>query len=46
MRFATGKVPIHSDDRWRAAMPAADRRTVTALTLPLLSHYGYIGRAT
>jgi hypothetical protein len=45
MRFATGKVPIRGDDRWRAAMPGAERRTVTALTLPLLSHYGYIGRS-
>lgn len=45
MRFATGKVPIRGDDRWRAAMPRAERRMVTALTLPLLSHYGYIGRA-
>ena len=44
MRFATGTVPILSDDRWRAAMPGAQRRIVTALTLPLLSHYGYIGR--
>ncbi len=45
LRFAAGKVPIRSDDRWRASMPDAERRTVTALTLPLLSHYGYIGRA-
>jgi len=45
LRFATGKVPIRSDDRWRASMPGAERRTVTALTLPLLSHYGYVGRA-
>ena len=44
LRFATGKVPIRDDDRWRAAMPDAQRRTVTALTLPLLSHYGYVGR--
>ena len=44
LRFATGKVPIRSDERWRAAMPGVERRTVTALTLPLLSHYGYIGR--
>jgi hypothetical protein len=44
LRFATGKVAIRGDERWRAAMPAAQRRTVTALTLPLLSHYGYLGR--
>jgi hypothetical protein len=41
MRFTTGRIPIRRDEEWRAAMPAAQRRTVTALTLPLLSHYGY-----
>ena len=46
MRFTTGKVAIRGDDRWRAAMPDKDRRTVTALTLPLLSRYGYLRRAT
>ncbi len=46
MRFATGKVAIRGDDRWRAAMPGKDRRTVTALTLPLLSWYGYLRRVT
>lgn len=45
MRFTTGKVVIRGDDRWRSAMPDRDRRTVTALTLPLLSRYGYLGRA-
>jgi hypothetical protein len=45
MRFATGKIPIAADDRWRTAMPARARRTVTALTLPLLARYGYAGRA-
>ena len=45
MRFATGKIAIRADDRWRTAMPAAQRRTVTALTLPLLARYGYTGRA-
>jgi hypothetical protein len=42
MRFTTGKIPIRSDDRWRTAMPESARRAVTALTLPLLSHYGYL----
>ena len=42
LRFATGKVAIRSDERWRAAMPGRHRRTVTALTLPLLAHYGYL----
>ena len=45
LRFATGKIPIAADDRWRTAMPARARRTVTALTLPLLARYGYAGRA-
>jgi len=42
MRFSSGKIAIRSDDRWQTAMPDAQRRTVTALTLPLLSHYGYV----
>jgi hypothetical protein len=46
MRFATGRIPIRMDDRWRAALPAAQRRRVTALTLPLLVRYGYTGHAT
>lgn len=45
MRFATGPVTIRGDERWRSAMPGSHRRTVTAMTLPLLSHYGYVGRA-
>ncbi|MGN6793571.1 MAG: sulfotransferase domain-containing protein [Streptosporangiaceae bacterium] len=45
MRFTTGRLAIRGDERWRAAMPARHRRTVTALTLPLLSQYGYLGRA-
>ena len=42
MRFTTGKIAIRPDDRWQTAMPRAQRRTVTALTLPLLRHYGYL----
>jgi Sulfotransferase domain len=45
MRFETGKVTIRGDERWRTAMPTAQRRAVTALTLPLLARYGYSGRA-
>jgi len=44
MRFATGEVSIRGDERWRAAMPDSHRRTVTAMTLPLLRRYGYLGR--
>ena len=47
MRFATGRVAIRRDERWRAGrpagLPAAQRREVTALTLPLLAGYGYLG---
>jgi hypothetical protein len=41
MRFKTGRITISKDDRWRTAMPGGQRRAVTALTLPLLSRYGY-----
>ena len=44
MRFATGRVSILGDERWRAGMPGSHRRTVTAMTLPLLARYGYLGR--
>lgn len=40
-RFLSGAVELRPDDRWRAAMPTADRAMVTALTLPLLVSYGY-----
>jgi hypothetical protein len=45
MRFRTGRIPISADERWRSAMPPAHRRTVTALTFPLLTAYGYARRA-
>ncbi len=43
MRFSSGRIAIRGDERWRTAMAGPARRTVTALTLPLLSHYGYVG---
>jgi len=43
MRFATGKIAIRPDERWRADLPAGPRREVTALTSPLLAAYGYLG---
>jgi hypothetical protein len=43
MRFTTGRIPVRRDERWRAGLPAAQRREVTALTLPLLAGYGYLG---
>ena len=42
MRFTTGRVPIRYDATWQTAMLAGNRRTVTALTLPLLMSYGYL----
>lgn len=44
MRFRTGTIPLRRDDAWRDALPAADRRLVTALTSPFLAAYGYMGR--
>ena len=43
VRFLSGQVPIRQDDAWLAAMPTGQRRAVTALTLPLLGRYGYVG---
>ena len=41
VRFATGPVRLRTDDEWRRRMPPSDRRSVTALTSPLLMAYGY-----
>jgi hypothetical protein len=43
MRFTTGPVPIRSDEQWRTQMPRSQQRAVTALTLPLMAGYGYLG---
>ncbi len=40
-RFRSGPIELRRDDGWATEMPRADRRTVTALTLPLLRAYGY-----
>ena len=40
MRFAA-KIEVSVDDEWTRALSSMDRRTVTALTLPLLKLYGY-----
>jgi hypothetical protein len=45
MRFRVGRVPLRVDDQWRRDLPARDRRTVTALTWPLLKRYGYLDDA-
>lgn len=43
MRFQTGRTRIRMDDEWRTAMAPNHRRTVTAITAPLLRRYGYLG---
>jgi Sulfotransferase family len=43
MRFTTGQVLISRDEKWQASMSQAQQRAVTALTLPLLAGYGYLG---
>ena len=40
-RFHSGPVPLRRDDRWLTEMPERSRALVTALTLPLLTRYGY-----
>lgn len=41
MRFGHGRVSLTADEAWREQMRPADRRTVSAITWPLLAHYGY-----
>ena len=41
MRFRQGEIALVADERWRQEMAPGARRTVTALTAPLLRHYGY-----
>jgi Sulfotransferase family len=43
-RFTAGRVELRQDTGWRSGLPAGARRSVTALTLPLLVGYGYLGR--
>jgi hypothetical protein len=40
-RFSGGQVRLRPDEEWKSAMTARDRRMVAALTLPLLTAYGY-----
>jgi hypothetical protein len=40
-RFEHGVVGLRVDEAWRSAMPAADRRLVTAVTAPWLLRLGY-----
>jgi len=41
IRFTEGGMAIRQDDEWRRKMSRADRRWVTAITLPRLVGYGY-----
>ena len=41
MRFERGEIAVHEDDEWKRKMPMSARREVTAITWPLLLHYGY-----
>jgi Sulfotransferase family len=40
-RFETGAVELRPDHEWISNMSSRNRALVTALTLPLLPHYGY-----
>lgn len=42
-RFTAGRIELRLDDDWRSALPAGARRVVTAVTLPQLVGYGYVG---
>jgi hypothetical protein len=46
VRFRTGPMTLRRDDDWRSKLPRRTQRLVSALTLPLLAGYGYIGRAS
>jgi hypothetical protein len=43
-RFRNGEIAVRPDNRWRREQHLGPRLTTTALSLPLLHHYGY--RAT
>ena len=41
VRFAEGTIELRADTEWTTAMPGGQSTVVTALTSPLLAHYGY-----
>ncbi len=45
MRFRTGDVRVVADQTWQTETDCRTRATVTALSLPLLHHFGYPVRA-
>lgn len=42
-RFTSGRIELEVDDAWRTTLPRGARRVVTAITLPQLLTYGYVG---
>ena len=44
MRFQVGDIEVHPDEEWKVKMKGVDKTIVTAITLPLLYRYGYLGR--
>jgi len=42
-RFTAGRIDLRPDEAWRSDLPAGARRIVTAVTLPQLVGYGYVG---
>ena len=45
MRFTAGEAPVRADEAWRREMTPGSRRSVTAVTWPLLLLYRYALRA-
>lgn len=41
MRFTNGRLALRTDDEWRTAMPGRHRALVSAVSWPLMHHYGY-----
>ena len=42
-RFTEGRIELRLDDAWRSRLAQGPRRVVTAVTLPQLVGYGYVG---
>jgi hypothetical protein len=42
-RFTAGRIELRLDDAWHTGLPPRARRVVTAVTLPQLLGYGYVG---
>ncbi|CAN5325012.1 sulfotransferase [soil metagenome] len=41
-RFGTGEKKIAADREWETKMPLRDRLLATAISMPMLRHYGYV----